>query len=117
MSCYMLTDAHHASVAAYVGEKLNFSPEKIQTLANTLKRINRASVNYRYNERKPARFCKLARIAPLDESRFYDAIRCWHYQSCDNPHNLDFDVMCGFLFSLVPASFNTDMKISEWGIA
>ena len=113
----MLTDAHHASIAAYVGEKLNFSPEKIQTLANALKRINRASVNYRYNERKPARGCKVARIATLDDLRFYDAIRCWSYQSCDNPHNLDFDIMQSFLFSLVPASFNTDMAIKEWGIA
>ena len=113
----MLNDAHHASVAAYVGEKLNFSPEKIQTLANTLKRINRASVNYRYSERKPARICKMNRIVPMNDLRFYDAIRCWSYQSCDNPHNLDFDIMRGFLFSLVPLAFNTDMPIKEWGIA
>ena len=113
----MLTDAHHASVATYAGEKMNFSPEKIQTLANTLKRINRASVNYRYNERKPARACKVGRIVPMDEFRFYDAIRCWSYQSCDNPHNIDFDIMRAFLFSLVPASFNTEMKLNEWGIA
>lgn len=113
----MLTDTHHASIAAYVGEKMNFSPEKIQTLASSLKRINRASVNYRYNERWPVRICKVNRIVPMDEFRFYDAIRCWGYQSCDNPHNIDCDLMRAFLFSLVPPSFNTDMKINEWGIA
>lgn len=112
----MLTDTHHASVAAYVGEKLDFSPEKVQTLANALKRINRASVNYRYNDRKPARICKVDSISPMDDFRFYDAIRCWTYQSSDDPHNLDFDVMRAFLFSLAPSCFNSGMTIREWGI-
>ena len=112
----MLTDKHHASVAAYVGEKMNFSPEKIQTLANTLKRINRASVNYRYNQRVRTMACKIDHVTPMDKFQFYDAIRCWAYQSCDNPNNLDYNIVNCFLFSLVPQSFNEDMPIKQWRI-
>ena len=116
MSCYQLTDKHHASIAAYVGEKMGFSWDKTVALADKLKRCNVQSVNYRYDQKKPARKCNMENRVKLDQRGFYDAIRCWAYQSCDNPGNLDYDILVAFLFSLVPDEFSTEMEIKQWGI-
>lgn len=116
MSCYQLTDKHHASIAHFVWQKLGLSAVKFQQLADKLKRCNVQSVNYRYDEKKPARKCKTDTFKTLDNQAYYDAIRCWAYQSGDDPYNLDYDILHAFLFSLVPDNFSPEMNITEWGI-
>ena len=116
MSCYQLTDKHHASIAHFVWQKHGLSAVKFEQLADKLKRCNIQSVNYRYDQKKPARKCKTDIYKALDNRAYYDAIRCWTYQSGDDPHSLDYDMLRAFLFSLVPDDFDTDMPIKEWGI-
>ena len=114
MSCHQLTDKHHASIAYYVGEKMGFSCGKTVDLADKLKRCNIASVNYRYDEKHPARRCSMKNQIKLDQLGFYDAIRCWAYQSCDNPGNLEYDILVAFLFDLVPDEFGIENSIDHW---
>lgn len=114
MSCYQLTDKHHASVAHFVRQKLGLSAVKFQQLADKLKRCNIESVNYRYDQKKPARKCKTDVFKQLDAQSYYDAIRCWAYQAGDDPYNLEYDILQAFLFSLVPDNFR--MSVNEWGI-
>lgn len=116
MSCYQLTDKHHASIAHFVWQKLGLSAVKFQQLADKLKRCNIESVNYRYDQKKPVRKCKTDVYKQLDAHSYYDAIRCWAYQSGDDPYNLDYDILHAFLFSLVPDNFSPEMSITEWGI-
>ena len=116
MSCFLLSDRHHASIAHYVAECLMWPDAKIQALADKLKRCNIASVNYRYDKQTPARKCKIERFQQMDAKSYYDAIRCWAYQSSDNPYNLDFDVLKAFLFSLSDHSFYPSMPVDQWAI-
>ncbi len=116
MTCYHLTDKHHASIAHFVRQKLGLSAVKFQQLADKLKRCNIESVNYRYDQKKPVRKCKTDNFKTLDTQSYYDAIRCWACQSDGVPFNLDYDIMHAFLFSLVPDDFSPEMSITEWGI-
>lgn len=116
MSCFQLSDRHHASIAHYVAECNMWPDAKTQALADKLKRCNIASVNYRYDRQTPARKCKIEHYQQMDAKSFYDAIRCWTYQSCDNPHNVECDIIRAFLFSLVDPSFSPDMPVYQWGI-
>lgn len=116
MSCFQLSDRHHASIAHYVAECLMWPDAKIQAFADKLKRCNVASVNYRYDRQTPARKCKTEFFQQLDTKAYYDAIRCCVYQSCDNPNNIDYDVLRGFLFSLAHPGYSTDMPVDQWGI-
>lgn len=116
MSCFQLSDRHHASIAHYVAECYMWPDAKIQSLADKLKRCNVASVNYRYDRQTPARKCKTDNFKTLDAKAYYDAIRCWAYQSCDNPQNVDYDILRAFLFCLLDSSFSQDMPVDQWGI-
>ena len=116
MSCFQLSDRHHASIAHYVGAYLMWPDAKIQALADKLKRCNIASVNYRYDCQTPARKCNVEFFQYLNAKSFYDAIRCWAYQSSDNPGNVDYNILYGFLFSLADPSFSPEMPVAQWGI-
>ena len=116
MSCFQLSDRHHASIAHYVAECNMWPESKIQELADKLKRCNIASVNYRYDRQTPARKCNVEHFQQMDTKSFYDAIRCWAYQSCDNPYNLEYDILVSFLHSMVDSSLSEDAPIDQWGI-
>ena len=116
MSCFQLSDRHHASIAHYVAECNMWPDAKTQALADKLKRCNIASVNYRYDQHTPARKCKIDNFQQMDAKSFYDAIRRWAYQSCDNPGNVDYNILYGFLFSLADPSFSPEMPVAQWGI-
>lgn len=105
MSCYQLSDKHHASIAKYVQAQLGWPADKTQHFADRLKHCNAESVNYAHNEKKPAFKCKTNNFKTLDSQSYYDAICHWSYQSDENPNCLDYDIVESFLFSLVPDEF------------
>jgi len=102
MSAYIMTDIELSTIAIYINH-LNNNIDAYE-LANKLKAINIASVNYRYNEKTRNSKCKL--INNFDNIRhnqnsIITLIRCWSYQSCENENNLDYHIMQGFLYNIL----------------
>ena len=114
MSCYQLTDKHHASVAKFVQYSLGWTEKQTQHLANKLKRCNLQSVNYSGNEKKPMNKCKMEDFEVLNDPAFYGAVRCWAYNSSLDPKTPDFNSVLTFLFDLVPDEFGIENSIDHW---
>ena len=92
MSAFICSDRHIATVVKaytfYAGE----SEALARNLANTLKRENIRSVNYRYNQRTRFKPCVLSEAVPVGSGEgHYRAIdllqlaSCIDYQSCERP--------------------------------
>ncbi len=90
MSAFICTDRHIATVAKayafHAGETEAFAGD----LANTLKRENIRSVNYRYNRRRHFKPCDLSDAVPVGAGdghyRAVDLLQlaeCIDYQSCE----------------------------------
>ena len=102
MSAYIMTDIELSTIAIYINH-LNNNIDAYE-LANKLKAINIASVNYRYNEKTRNSKCKL--INNFDsirhnESNIVDLIKTWDYQSCENENSLEYHIMQGFLYNIL----------------
>jgi hypothetical protein len=98
MSAFICSDLHIATVAQFV------APDNAQNLADKLKQINIASVNYRYNEKTRTTKCKMQIKDGLTIDDVAKLIDCLDYQSCENPHSIDYRVYSGFLYSWVTAN-------------
>lgn len=78
MSAWIATDKHIASVAVTF-----FPPETAQEMANTMKRANIDSVNYRYSEKTPRTKCSLKDAEKLSLQDLYSLTASLDYQSCE----------------------------------
>lgn len=116
MSCYQLSDKHHASIAHFVKSSLGWSEKQTQQLADKLKRCNLQSVNYSCNEKKSMDKCKTETYKPLDAQSYHGAVRCWGYNSGNDPKTPDFNSVLTFLFSLVPDEASIEKPINHWVI-
>jgi hypothetical protein len=85
MSAFICSDRHIATIAVRYAELTeNTDP---QDIADRLKAINIASVNYRYDGDTPITPCDLSEVAPPDY-QFPDLVAlcdCLDYQSCELP--------------------------------
>lgn len=96
MSAYIVSDNHLWQIV----HGINCHPDLKQALANKLKAINIASVNFRYKENTRKTKCKFHKIEPFMSK--YDIIRlvqCWSYQSCENGNDVDFLAYGAYLLS------------------
>ena len=98
MSAFILSDLHLSTIARYIKNYSQFNIDH-EELANKLKRINIASVNYRYNEKTKNSKCKfiINDTVKYTGSDIIRLIQCWSYQSCEDDNNLDYIIMYGFL--------------------
>lgn len=80
MSAWIATDKHIASVAVTF-----FPPETAQEMANTMKRANIDSVNYRYSEKTRRTKCSLKDAEQLSLVDLYSLAASLDYQSCEVP--------------------------------
>lgn len=95
MSAFLCSDYHIATMAKYVASL--HGAIDAQVLANKLKKINIDSVNYRYNEKSRAVRCKMDKTMEIGANDFAALFACWDYQACENPANIDYQIMRGFL--------------------
>lgn len=97
MSAFLCSDYHIATMAQYIVHSLKLDTElSIQDLANKLKAINIASVNYRYNEKTRKSKCNIKKTKIITVDDFAVLFSCWDYQSCEG-QLLDYVIMAGFL--------------------
>lgn len=113
MSAFLCTDYHIATMAKYIAS-LHGSIDA-QLLANKLKKINIDSVSYRYNEKSRAVRCKMDNIMEIGANDFAVLFSCWDYQACENPANIDYQIMRGFLAFYADKGNRTFSNIS-WSI-
>jgi len=84
MSAFICSDRQFAVIAKWLAS----SPARQQTIADTLKRENIKSVNWRYKERNRFRKVNLDACAPSDLELFtvndiLGLLNCVDYQSCE----------------------------------
>lgn len=113
MSAFLYSDYHIATMAKYIAS-LHGSID-VQELANKLKKINIESVNYRYNEKSCIIRCKTDKTMEIGANDFAALFSCWDYQACENPANIDYQIMRGFLKSYADKGNRTFSNIS-WSI-
>ena len=113
MSAFLCSDLHLSVIAKYCIRQgttcTGISDEQrkglIQDLANKLKRINIASVNYRYEEKSKFSRCRLQKLKEddslLSENDVEMLIRCWDYQACEDSLNLDYLITRGYLTGVI----------------
>lgn len=114
MSCYQLTDKHHASIARFVQSSLGWTEKQTQHLADKLKICNVQSVNYSGNEKKPMDKCETDNFKVLDSTTYHGTVRCWAYNSGLDPETPDFNSVLTFLFSMVPDEYGIENSIDHW---
>lgn len=111
MSAFIVSDLHTFTIASFAAGLLrlgsHFDRQQLaQDLANKLKRANVHSVNFRYDEKTPARKCKVQAVTITDPATVYRLCRCWIYQACEDQHSADFHA----LSALLEAAFTQDEK-------
>lgn len=109
MSAYMMQDEDHLTIANYVMRSGYIPFDTVYTAANTLKRVNLESVNYRYKEK--TRFAKIKpSVKPydVDFQAFERLVSCWDYQCCEDSKNLDYIV-----WMLALSGVLSDMKAKQ----
>lgn len=116
MSCFQLSDKHHASIAHFVKSSLGWTEKQTQLLADKLKHCNIESVNYACNEDIPIDKCKTDTFKTLDNKAYHGAVCCWWYNSGSDLRTPYFNVLLEFLFSLVPDEVDTEDSIEHWVI-
>ncbi len=85
MSAFICSDRHIATIAVRYAELTDHTDP--QDVADRLKAINIASVNYRYQRETPPTPCSLAEVAP-PAYEFHDLVAlcdCLDYQCCELP--------------------------------
>lgn len=112
MSAYICSDRHIATIANFAA---NGDLESAQKIADSLKRENIKSVNFRYNEKTRATKCNISDY--WKEANINDVfclVRCLDYQSCERPDHQ------GILLSTIEnmlSRFGADAtKSNAWSI-
>ena len=113
MSAFICSDVHFATIAAAVFPQ---DPEYAQDFANKLKSINIDSFNTRYRETTRKTKCKLSGGMLLNSADVAGLIKCWIYQSSENPANIDFVVYAGFLKKWVKDNGAENSRSDYWSI-
>lgn len=97
MSAFICSDKHLFTIAAYAAlnmasKSAYIDPHQLaQDLANRLKRANIHSVNFRYDEKTPARKCKgCLSYKEYTPAQVYRLFQCWNYQTCEDSNALDY---------------------------
>ena len=111
MSAFIVSDLHAFTIAEFIAHRLrlgsHFDRDQLtQNLANSLKRVNIESVNFRYDEKTPRTKCKANTAGITDPAKVYRLARCWIYQACENQNSADFHA----LTALIDAAFTQDEK-------
>ena len=116
MSAFILTDKHFSAIANYCSAMhMHVDP---QQLADKLKRVNIASVNYRYKEKTRATRCKLQTVPGLSPYDICRLFACWNYQSCENRASLDYLTLHAFVDQLLGEQLqaHADAQSNLWTI-
>lgn len=117
MSAFICSDKHIATIAYNVGSFLDFDQAGIQSLANKLKHINIASVNYRYNDKTRKAKCNIdARMTIENRHDTAGLIACWIYQSCEDNSNTDYHAYKIMLESYIDVNKLNSNNSSVWSI-
>ena len=110
MSAFIISDLHTFTLAEFIAQRLDQRgldrDQLAQNIANSLKRVNVESVNFRYDEKTPRTKCKPQAVTITEPAQVYRLARCWIYQACENQHNADFHA----LSALIDAAFTQDEK-------
>lgn len=115
MSAFVCSDYHIATMAQFVYYETTVDTEfDVQQLANKLKAINIASVNYRYNEKTRKSKCSIKKIKNITSDDFAALFSCWDYQSCEG-QLLDYVIMRGFLKPFAEKG-NREFSSIQWAI-
>lgn len=101
MSAFIVSDLHTFTIAEFIAHRIPARgidrQQLAQDLANKLKRANVHSVNFRYDEKTPARKCKAQAVTITDPATVYRLCRCWIYQACEDQHSADFHALSALL--------------------
>jgi len=84
MSAFICSDKHIATIAQYF---FALDPAGAQSFADSLKRENILSVNYRYKENEPITPVRMSEADPLGAYSAHDIaglVACLDYQSCEH---------------------------------
>ena len=109
MSAYMMQDNDFLTIANYIMRSGYIPFDSVSAVANTLKRVNLESVNYRYKEK--TRFAKIKpSVKPydVDFQAFEKLVSCWDYQSCEDSKNLGY-----ITWTLALSGVLSDMKAKQ----
>lgn len=112
MSAFVCSDFHIATMAKYIAAL--HGSINAQELANKLKAINIASVNYRYDDTIRKSKCSIKKTKEITANDFAALFSCWNYQSCEGKL-LDYVIMHGFLRPYADKG-NANYSSVEWGI-
>jgi len=110
MSAFIVSDLHTFTIASFAAERITqglhyVDPQRFaQDLADRLKRANIHSVNFRYDEKTPARKCKAYANTETDPATVYRLFECWSYQACEDSQSIDFHA----LSALIKAQFTAE---------
>lgn len=110
MSAFIISDLHAFTIAEFIAQRIDQRrlnrDQLAQNIANSLKRVNIESVNFRYAEKTPRTKCKPQAVTITDPATVYRLARCWIYQACENQNSADFHA----LTALIESSFTQDEK-------
>lgn len=109
MSAFQCSDLHIFTIASFaagrITENTYTDPQRFaQDLANSLKRVNIESVNFRYDEKTPRTKCKPHPPRYTDPATVYRLFECWSYQACEDSQSIDFHA----LSALIKAQFTAE---------
>ena len=124
MSAFICSNLHHFIVSDFILSGIisedDKGNEKILELANKLKRINYASVDYRYNEKNKCYkikllstdFLTLANLSIHDKANL---AKSWIYQSCEDS-SLDSFAYSALIEQVIKASGVSPEMGTLWSI-
>lgn len=116
MSAFLCSDYHIATMAGYIAKTIKAESNidiDLQMLANKIKHVNIASVDYRYNENTRKTKCNL-KARDINANDFAALYACWDYQACEG-NQLDYVIMSGFLKGFADKGNRTFSEIN-WSI-
>ena len=117
MSAFICSDKHIATIAYNIGSFCDMGESEVQVLANKLKHINIASVNYRYNEKTRKAKCNIdARMTIENRHDIAGLIGCWIYQSCEDACNIDYHAYKALLENYVEFNKLNSNNSSVWSV-
>lgn len=114
MSAFVCSDRHIATIAVRYAELAKTAAP--QDIANQLKAINIASVNFRYRQNIPISPCDLSEVAP-DNFQYSDLLalcECLDYQSCERPDYSN--PLLAMITGQFKASCRHSIKSAVWSI-
>ena len=123
MSAFIVSDLQTFTIASFAAERITqglhyVDPQRFaQDLADRLKRANVQSVNYRYNQKTPARKCKPDSAGITDPATIYRLFQCWIYQSCEDSNALDFYALRALIdTAFSPEDIEASKPLTIWTI-